>query len=191
MPELERKFSSYFGCVAPWTLTCQCSWHHHRPDARLVHARNTDMSVFMEFGLNHQTLVLKTTLAIRVRVWHEPDVSLAYGHGGAMITDMSLPMGSYAHITGLDKSGVRTPGTTRKMNRATRFEGLVARWTTKISYFYFCKTTNVSQILCSLFYISAYRFILSCTLNESGQLDKDLWLPRGQPHLKTICQTLI
>ena len=39
--------------------------------------------------------------------------------------------------TGLDKSGVRTPGTTRKRLWATRIRGLVAQWTTKISQFFF------------------------------------------------------
>ena len=41
--------------------------------------------------------------------------------------------------TGLDKSGVRTPGTTRKRFWATRVKRLVARWTTKISHSFFLK----------------------------------------------------
>ena len=28
-------------------MTCQCLWHLDRPDSRLVHARNIDMSVFL------------------------------------------------------------------------------------------------------------------------------------------------
>ena len=35
--------------------------------------------------------------------------------------------------SGLDKSGFRKPGTTRKGYWATRFRGLVACWSTKIS----------------------------------------------------------
>ena len=38
---------------------------------------------------------------------------------------------------GLDKSDVRTPGTTRKRFWATRIRGLVAQCTTKISQFFF------------------------------------------------------
>ena len=41
--------------------------------------------------------------------------------------------------TGLDKSGVRTPGTTRKRFWATRLRGLVAQRTTKIFLCFFVK----------------------------------------------------
>ena len=42
-------------------------------------------------------------------------------------------------LSGLDKSGVRTPGTTKKSFWATRIWGLVAQWTTKFSQLFFLK----------------------------------------------------
>ena len=36
----KRKNCALIRAKPPWTLTCQCSWHHHRPGSRLVHARD-------------------------------------------------------------------------------------------------------------------------------------------------------
>ena len=84
-----------------------------------------------------------------------------------------------AHITGLDKSGVRTPGTTRKRCWATRFGGLVAQRTTKIDHFfseifptYFpCMLLNQSYLY---FHIQIYTLqnILVTVINP------------GQPHFR-------
>ena len=115
--------------------------------------------------------------------------------------DISLYFGS--SLSRLDKSGVRTPGTTIIRFWATRSYSLVARWTTKIS-------TWFPKYLKHIFILPIYpveKFILKYCFTDLDIMFVPrkipgnhtfcwatkfrLWLPDGQPRLKTICQALL
>ena len=86
-------------------MTCQCLWHLHRPDSRLVHARNIDMSVFLLpmnydyaqispgkrtlFGCDHSSCAGGTlTYKFRPISVHASHVSVNASHECPMNTDM-------------------------------------------------------------------------------------------------------